>query len=341
VGRSGRVGEEQVVGRGHGGDRQAGRLRAPDHGDRPGRRQVQGVHRGAGQPAGRGVPHGHQLLGLRRLGGDAEANRPLPLVDVAAGRQGVPENLELRALEETGQVHQRVLRLDQLQFLEATPEREPFDKNRNQKHEFAGREHGSESGKQCGEGRERIADGYVGLIEDGNARVVADNFFGTNEIRLDPDEEWLYVVETPGSRISRLRVHSDGSLTDREIYGPANLGGRPDGMTFDAYGNLWITLVSHDRLIALTPEGDVLPIWGDGDPAAKDRRDRAEREGTATPALLESARGRLAPRMASVTFGGQDLSTVYSGSLLGTTLPTFRTPVPGQPMVHWNEDWST
>jgi hypothetical protein len=29
--------------------------------------------------------------------------------------------------QKTGQVHQRVLRLDQFQFLEATPEREPFD----------------------------------------------------------------------------------------------------------------------------------------------------------------------------------------------------------------------
>jgi hypothetical protein len=29
--------------------------------------------------------------------------------------------------QRTGQVHQRVLRLDQLQFLDATPEREPFD----------------------------------------------------------------------------------------------------------------------------------------------------------------------------------------------------------------------
>ena len=29
--------------------------------------------------------------------------------------------------QKTGQVHQRVLRLDQLLFLDATPEREPFD----------------------------------------------------------------------------------------------------------------------------------------------------------------------------------------------------------------------
>jgi gluconolactonase len=186
-------------------------------------------------------------------------------------------------------------------------------------------------------GPARISDGYVGLIDSLGARVVADNFLGTNEVRLDPAEEWLYVVETVGSHISRLRVGVDGALTDRQVYGPEDLGGRPDGMTFDAYGNLWITLVSHDRLIALTPEGDVLPIWEDGDPEAKARRDRAERDGTATPELIRAARGRLSPRMASVTFGGADLSTVYIGSLLGTTLPTFRSPVPGQPMVHWEE----
>jgi hypothetical protein len=29
--------------------------------------------------------------------------------------------------QKTGQVHQRVLRLDQFQFLDATPERDPFD----------------------------------------------------------------------------------------------------------------------------------------------------------------------------------------------------------------------
>ena len=39
--------------------------------------------------------------------------------------------------------------------------------------------------------------------------------------------------------------------------------------------------------------------------------------------------------MASVTFGGRDLQTVYLGSLRGTTIPYFRAPVAGLPMVHW------
>jgi hypothetical protein len=39
---------------------------------------------------------------------------------------------------------------------------------------------------------------------------------------------------------------------------------------------------------------------------------------------------------ASVTFGGSDLQTVYLGSLMGTTIPSFRSPVPGLPLPHWH-----
>jgi len=45
--------------------------------------------------------------------------------------------------------------------------------------------------------------------------------------------------------------------------------------------------------------------------------------------------GTIAPWMASVTFGGPDLATVYLGSLRGSRLPSFRSPVAGLPMVHW------
>ena len=41
--------------------------------------------------------------------------------------------------------------------------------------------------------------------------------------------------------------------------------------------------------------------------------------------------------VASVTFGGPDLRTVYIGSLKGSRIPFFRSPVAGLPMVHWNE----
>lgn len=182
---------------------------------------------------------------------------------------------------------------------------------------------------------EKTADGYVGLIDERGIRIVADGFVGTNEIRLDASEEWLYVVETNARRISRLRVGDDGSLSGREIYGPADLGGFPDGFAFDAYGNLWITLILTEKLIALTPKGEVLTLLDDSNPEALARYEAHYRQGTTTPELMGACRGTLAPLMASVTFGGPDLRTVYLGSLGGTTLASFRSPVAGLPLAHW------
>lgn len=181
----------------------------------------------------------------------------------------------------------------------------------------------------------KTADGYVGVIDDKGIRIVADGFVGTNEIRFDAAEEWLYVVETNARRISRLRIDEAGEVRAREVYGPSDLGGFPDGFAFDAYGNLWITLILTERLIALTPDGEVLTLLDDGNPEALALYEQHYQAGTTTPELMGACKGTLAPMMASVTFGGQDLSTVFIGSLMGTTLPSFSSPVPGLPLSHW------
>jgi gluconolactonase len=164
---------------------------------------------------------------------------------------------------------------------------------------------------------------------------VADGFVGTNEIRFDAREEWLYVVESNARRISRVRIHDDATAGDRAVFGPARLPGTPDGFAFDQAGNLWVTLIHADRLIALTPTGEVLTLLDDGDPDAVARYDRHAEAGTVTAELMGRTKGTLAPLMASVTFGGPDLRTVYLGSILGNTLPSFRSPVPGLPLAHW------
>jgi gluconolactonase len=182
---------------------------------------------------------------------------------------------------------------------------------------------------------EKIPDGYVGLIDKRGIRVVADGFVGTNEIRFDAKEEWLYVVESNARRISRLRAQPDGSLRDREIFGPADLKGTPDGFAFDAYGNLWITIVQTDRLVALTPGGELLTLLDDCDAEQRALYDEHFYAGTMTSDIMAKTKGTIAPWMASLTFGGADLHTVYLGSLMGTTIPYFRAPVAGLPMAHW------
>ncbi len=186
--------------------------------------------------------------------------------------------------------------------------------------------------------RPGLADGFVALADGKGLRIVAEGFAFTNEIRLDAREEWLYIVETTGKRVSRMRVAADGALSGREVFGPANLGtGFPDGIAFDAFGNLWCTMVMADRLIAITPEGEVLELLDDGVPAATAELERHFAAGTVTTEIMMRARGTVAPWMASVTFGGPDLATAYIGSLIGTRIPMFHSPVPGLPMVHWNQ----
>ena len=182
---------------------------------------------------------------------------------------------------------------------------------------------------------EKTADGYVGVIDEHGIRLVADGFVGTNEIRFDANEEWLYVVETNARRITRIRINAAAEAVERELYGPEDLGGFPDGFAFDAYGNLWITLILTERLIALTPQGEVITLLDDGNPEALAIYEEHYQNGTTTPELMGACKGSLAPMMASITFGGPDLRTVYIGSLAGSTLPTFRSPVPGLPLAHW------
>jgi sugar lactone lactonase YvrE len=181
-----------------------------------------------------------------------------------------------------------------------------------------------------------VDDGYVALVDNGAIRIAADGFAFTNEIRLDAREKFLYVVETTGKRISRLRVQEDGELGGRETFGPDNLGkGFPDGIAFESFGNLWGTLIMADRLFALTPAGELRILLDDGNAEATDALEKTFDERRVTPELMLAAAGKTAPWMASATFGGADLKTVYLGSLRGARIPYFRSPVAGLPMVHW------
>jgi hypothetical protein len=114
----------------------------------------------------------------------------------------------------------------------------------------------------------------------------------------------MYVVETTGGCITRLRIDEDGNRWSARSRAVQPASAWPDGIAFDSYGNLGHSGVP-DKLFVLTPQGDQRVLLDEGDPKG----------GRAGAGLLqgrsESRAFRDRPRrgtlMASVTFGGPDL----------------------------------
>ena len=174
-------------------------------------------------------------------------------------------------------------------------------------------------------------EGYIFVIAGGGARIVADGLHLTNEVKLSPDGRYLYAVESLGRRLVRFAVSADASLGERETVGPRDLGhgAFPDGFAFDSEGNVWITLITRNAIAVIDREGGMHTVFEEVNHAAVNRLVDAIAARTASPDLMAACYGPTLKLPTSLAFGGADGRTVYVGSLAGTALATFRSPVPG------------
>ena len=119
------------------------------------------------------------------------------------------------------------------------------------------------------------ADGYIAVIDDKASRVV-DRwvlFHQRNPLRRRTRNGSM--SPRPARAASRACTSADDSwMSEREIYGPRSLGsGLIDGIAINSYGNLWATIIFADRLVAITPTGDLLTLVRSGDREASKRFD--------------------------------------------------------------------
>ncbi|MGD9601744.1 MAG: SMP-30/gluconolactonase/LRE family protein [Gammaproteobacteria bacterium] len=174
-----------------------------------------------------------------------------------------------------------------------------------------------------------LDDGAIFRVDpDGKVTVAAEGIRFANGIAFDAEEKYLYVCETAACDVVRLPLLPDGLLGPPERYGP-QLGythkevqsrrpltlelrsqlGATDGCGFDQEGNLWVTLVLANRIVAITPGGDVVTILSDPE-------------------------GKVMSRPTNVSWGGPDLRDLYIGSVASDYVLHVRSPVPGLPLVH-------
>jgi sugar lactone lactonase YvrE len=173
-------------------------------------------------------------------------------------------------------------------------------------------------------------DGYILRVDGARCEIVADGLDLTNEVKVSPDGQYLYAAETLGCRIVRFPIRRDGSLGYKEIVGPESLGrgALPDGFTFDAAGNVWITLINQNGLCVIDRHGDVHFVYRDMDEQAVEilAAGVEHRNGTVDHLVACASQSGPLRLPTSLAFGGADGRTAYVGTLLSPHLPTFRLP---------------
>jgi sugar lactone lactonase YvrE len=155
-------------------------------------------------------------------------------------------------------------------------------------------------------------DGRIFRIDRNGLALVADGLFFPNAMQVDHERGHIYVAETTAGAIARASIDTNGTIGAFERFGPAPLyaGAYTDGLAIDCEGNVWITELSRHAILLLGPDGTMHTVFED--PQAT---------------TLQSP--------THLAFGGQDLRTVFVGSLKMAVIPAFRSPVAGLATRHW------
>lgn len=177
------------------------------------------------------------------------------------------------------------------------------------------------------------ADGFIFRVapDRQSAQVVADAVSFPNCMALDRNEDYLYVVRTVAADVVRFPIEGE-TLGPPERFGPplgdrrrdefgpdtarlmadpetSRRWGMADGCAFDAAGNLWVTLVLANKIVAISPDGRATTVIDDPD-------------------------GKLLNGPTSIAWGGHDMRDIYIGSIATPYVLKGRSSVPGLPLIH-------
>jgi sugar lactone lactonase YvrE len=179
------------------------------------------------------------------------------------------------------------------------------------------------------------ATGFIVLVDDRGARIVADGLGYTNECVPSPDGRFLYVNETYTRRLSRFPLAVDGTLGPKQVVAAFEEGEMPDGLAFDAQGHVWVTAIVANRLLRVDPAtGHIARMLDGGDPSHVARIAAATRDGRLTPADMAEAASPLA-NVSSLAFAGPGRCEAWLGCLLADHIMRVPMPLAGAPPPHW------
>jgi len=184
----------------------------------------------------------------------------------------------------------------------------------------------------------QTADGFIAVIDQLGARIVADDISFTNECRVDPTGEWLYVNETYGRKLSRYRIINQEQcvLGPKDVVYQFTNGDFPDGLSFDAQGGVWVACVVSNRVVRVAQDGSAHVILEDPNEKIIAHAEAKYAQNAMTQEDVYAGTVQTLGNVSSIAFGGADFKTVYLGNLGATRIATFQSTIAGAQPPHWH-----
>ena len=109
------------------------------------------------------------------------------------------------------------------------------------------------------DGRRHSNDVLYRFDPGGAMTLIAEGVGRTNGLGFSPDLAWLYYADTHRGTIGRFCYDRlTGLVEDRRTLMTLDGPGRPDGLTVDAEGDLWIAMWGGGCVLRCTPQGRVV-----------------------------------------------------------------------------------
>ena len=171
--------------------------------------------------------------------------------------------------------------------------------------------------------------GSIVVVTESGAKRVASGLGWANELRVSPDGSSLYVSETFGRRLLRYRIGDGETLLERKVVARFNHGDFPDGIALDDKGGVFVVSIISNRVYHCSENGLRLLI-SDADPLLIEHFEEIfQGRGITRTDLRGVKTGAVLNNISSIAFGGPEMRTAYLGSLGGTNLWCFESPIPG------------
>ena len=184
--------------------------------------------------------------------------------------------------------------------------------------------------------RSDVKDGFIVLIDEQGARIVADNIGYTNEVYVTPDGKTLYVNATFSRETLQYDIDADNNLTNETLVAEYGLGIYPDGLTMDTEGQLWITSIVSNSVVRVNPDtGDYKLMLQDVDQDHLKWVEQAYKKHEMGRPHLDNVHSTKLQNISSLAFSGDDLSVINMGCLLGDSVAQLQSSYQGLASSHW------